>query len=232
MHSLKVLVVEDEILIADHICDYLKELGYEPLEPAINYTEALLSIQHFEPHFVILDINLSGKKTGIDVAQHIRKTSNIPFIFLTSNSDKQTIDEVKKVNPPAYLIKPFTKNDLYAAIELTLAKYYSEDKKQENLLFIKEKGIIKKIDANQIIAIKSEHVYIEIILKNDEKILLRKSLQSIENKLNNNFIRIHRSYIINTNFIKEVKKNTIIVDKLELPFSKKFKSLILNYIIN
>ncbi len=72
MSKVKILVVEDEIIIADHICDTLEALGYEALEPVINYTEAIESIETEKPDIAILDIQLSGRKTGIDIAEKIR----------------------------------------------------------------------------------------------------------------------------------------------------------------
>ena len=69
MNKLKILVVEDEMIIADNICDALDDLGYESLEPAISYTEAIIRIEEEKPDFAILDIQLSGRKTGIDIAK-------------------------------------------------------------------------------------------------------------------------------------------------------------------
>ena len=150
MSKLKVLVVEDEIIIADNICDVLEDLGYEVTEPAINYTEALVLIEQEKPDIAILDIQLSGRKTGIDIAKQIREKYNFPFIFLTSNSDKMTIDEAKEVMPPAFLIKPFTKEELYSAIEITLSNFEKKaiNEKEllsEKFLFIKIKGVYTKI---------------------------------------------------------------------------------------
>ena len=123
MKKVKILVVEDEILIADNICDTLEELGYEALEPAINYTEAIETIENEKPDLAILDIQLSGTKTGIDVAKEILDNYNFPFIFLTSNADLSTINEAKKVTPSAYLVKPFSKNELFSSIEVALYNY-------------------------------------------------------------------------------------------------------------
>ena len=102
MDKVKILVVEDEIIIADNICDTLNSLGYEALEPAINYTEAIELIENTKPDIAILDIQLSGQKTGIDLAKkktlklNKKKNSNIVFIVflylpLTNDSNmKQT----------------------------------------------------------------------------------------------------------------------------------------------
>ena len=111
------MVVEDEIVIADNICMILEDLGYEVLEPAINYEEALETIKEDVPDLAILDIQLGGRRDGIDLAWKIKEDYSFPFIFLTSNADAATVERAKKVAPPSYLVKPFNKDDLFTSIE-------------------------------------------------------------------------------------------------------------------
>lgn len=73
-----------------------------------------------KPDILLLDIQLSGNKDGIDVAEKVNKDFNIPFIFLTANSDVATVERAKNVSPHAYLVKPFRKNELFTSIELCL----------------------------------------------------------------------------------------------------------------
>src|SRR5919198_3115548 len=123
MSILKIGVVEDELIIARTILGTLQELGYECCGPAINYTEAMEMLEQNKPDLLLLDIQLSGKKDGIDVAQKLNELYQVPFIFLTSNSDGETIDRAKKVNPHAYIVKPFTKEELFAAIEIAFSNF-------------------------------------------------------------------------------------------------------------
>lgn len=237
MSKLKVLVVEDEIIIADNICDVLEDLGYEVTEPAINYTEALVLIEQEKPDIAILDIQLSGRKTGIDIAKQIREKYNFPFIFLTSNSDKMTIDEAKEVMPPAFLVKPFTKEELYSAIEITLSNFEKKINNEKELLsekflFIKIKGVYTKIIQKDILYLKSDHVYVEMVLKNNNKLIVRNSLNGIAKSLNNNFLRIHRGYIVNFNYVTKIDISTLQIQKQELPIGKKFKQDVLSFFKN
>ncbi len=235
MDKVKILVVEDEIIIADNLCDVIEELGYKALEPALNYTEALEFIKEDTPDIAILDIQLGGKKTGIDVAKEIIKNYNFPYIFLTSNSDEATIREVKALNPPAYLVKPFTKEELYASIEIVLHNY-SEEKPilneqnefSHNSLFIKEKGVYKKIVVADVLYLKSEHVYTEIFLKTNKNQLIRTSLNTIINKLNSNFIRVHRSYVININYIDEINNASLKINGNIIPIGSTYKDDLFN----
>ena len=120
MAELKIFILEDDPLIAESIRMNLTELGYIALEPASNKEEALGQLQSESPDFAILDINLDGKQEGIDVGEYIHKNLNIPFIYLTGNSDKDSINKASKTHPQSYLIKPFTTNDLYSAIQIAI----------------------------------------------------------------------------------------------------------------
>lgn len=230
MSKVKILVVEDEIIIADNICDALEDLGYEALEPAINYTEAIARIEEENPDIAILDIQLSGKKTGIDIARKIRESFNFPFIFLTSNSDEYTVSQAKEVMPPAYLVKPFSKDELYTSIEIALHNFSKKvgEVDDNNLiikdsLFVKDKGFYTKIHFDDILYLKSAHVYIEIILKTNQKMVVRTSLNDILEKLSTNFIRIHRGFIINTKYLSQITQTSVKVLGEEIPIGKKYK---------
>jgi DNA-binding LytR/AlgR family response regulator len=235
MNRVKIVVVEDEIIIADNICESLQALGYNVLEPAINFTEAKQLIDTELPDIAILDIHLSGRKDGVDLAIYIKETHNIPFIFLTAHADKATVERAKIVNPPAYLVKPFTKEELYSSIEVALfnheqTKITKGTTEEKTHVFIKQKGYFIKLILNEILFLKSDHVYIEIHTVQNEKFVLRDSLADFESKLNADFLRIHRSYIVNFQYIDQVESQTIKVAKHQLPISKQFRSDLLEKI--
>jgi len=234
MDKVKVLVVEDEIIIADSICSTIKELGYLALEPAINYTEAIDIIKNEIPDIAILDIQLSGSKSGIDLAEKIQEEGKFPFIFLTSNADIATINEAKKVKPSAYLIKPFSKQELFTSIEVALYNYSQNvGQHQDNSLiikdaiFIKDDGVYHKIRFSEITFIKSAHIYIEITLKNDKKHLVRSGLNEVINKLSDKFVRVHRGYIINVDYLDQIESSTLKINDIVIPIGKKYRQEII-----
>ncbi|MCI2229296.1 response regulator [Polaribacter sp. MSW13] len=237
MSKVKILVVEDEIIIADNICDALEELGYDALEPAINYTEAIGRIEEEQPDIAILDIHLSGKKTGIDIAKEIRESYNFPFIFLTSNSDEFTLNQAKEVMPPAYLVKPFSKDELYTSIEIALHNFSKKVGEVDNSsliiknsLFVKDKGCYTKIHFEDILYLKSAHVYIEIFLIKNQKMVIRTSLNDILEKLDDSFVRVHRGFIVNTRYLSQIKQTSVKVLDNEIPIGKKYKEDIIKRI--
>ena len=119
----KVLVVENEVIIADNLCDTLRTLGYDVLEPALSYEMAIESFKSEDIDIAILDIQLGGGKTGMDVARHVKELYDIPFIYLSSHSDTKTLEMAKSTMPYAYLVKPFSAPDVLTAIEIALNNY-------------------------------------------------------------------------------------------------------------
>lgn len=234
MRKIKILVVEDEVIIADNICAALRALGYETLEPALSYTEAMDTIQSETPDIAILDIYLLGTKTGIDVARQIVDFYDFPFIFLTANSELTTLNLAKELMPSAYLIKPFSKEELFTSIEIALHNFSKgidkiDDQKViiKNSFFIKEKGAYNKIIFDDILYLKSAHVYIEIIQINNQRLLIRTSLSDIISKLDQRFIRIHRGYVVNANHIEKIMIKSVKIKDVILPIGKKYnKNLI------
>ena len=118
MKKIKVLVVEDEMVISMNLISILEDLGYEVLEPAISFDEAVEVLATQKPDIVLLDIQIYGNKNGVDLGHHINATCAIPFIFISSNSDSNTIKEAKETNPSSYLLKPFNQDDIFTSIEI------------------------------------------------------------------------------------------------------------------
>ncbi|WP_397444938.1 LytR/AlgR family response regulator transcription factor [Polaribacter sp. R77954] len=231
MSKIKVLVVEDEIIIADNICKTLQTLGYNVLEPALNFSEAIEIIEQKKPDIAILDIHLSGKKTGIDLAKIINETYQFPFIFLTANADFNTVNAAKEVRPYAYLVKPFSKNELFTSIEIAISNFQKKEPNRKELtknsIFIKQKNSFNKILFDEILFIKSDHIYIEIHCTDQRKLIDRTSLNEIYEKLNTDFIRIQRGYIVNGNYVTKIDQNSLQIADYIIPIGKKYKQNVL-----
>jgi PAS domain S-box-containing protein len=124
MKKLKVMIVEDEIIVAKDIQRILTKLGYEAHPPFSSAQKALDAIETVKPDFILLDINLRGSEMdGIDLAKQIHEHYHIPFLFLTAFSDKSTLDRAKLTEPYGYIIKPFEEDDIRSAIEIAHYKY-------------------------------------------------------------------------------------------------------------
>ena len=123
MANESVLVVEDEGIVAMHIENILKSLGYTVSGTFSSGEEAIETAKNFRTDLVLMDIVLKGKMDGIEAADHIRNNFDIPVIFLTAYGDESTLHRAKITEPYGYLLKPFKERELHIAIEIALYKH-------------------------------------------------------------------------------------------------------------
>ncbi len=123
MSEIRVLIVEDEVPIANDIANILEGIDYQVSGIAYNSDKALSELKYNCPDIVLLDINLEGEKDGIDIAHIIKSQYELPFIYLTSYGDKGTIERAKLTRPMGYIIKPFNETDLFSTLEIALYNY-------------------------------------------------------------------------------------------------------------
>lgn len=232
--SKKILVVEDEIIIADDIILSLKSMGYQSFEPALNYSQAIETIEQECPSIAFIDINLAGAKDGIDLASTINANYHFPFIFLTSNSDPKTLNRAKQTMPSAYLLKPFTRQDLHTSLEIALYNYYEKESPMPHevignaeFILIKKGTSYIKLDVNKIVFLRSKHVYVEIITEDGTVEIVRSSLTELLTRFPKNFARVHRSYAVNLNVIQKININEIVLSNETIPLSKEYRKEIL-----
>ena len=167
----KILIVEDEKIIALDIKESILDLGFDVTQTVKNYDEAILSIKQNEPDIILMDINLKNSKDGIQTASDIQKIKNIPIIYLTAFCDDNTINRAIKTNPVGYLIKPFKTDELKSTILLGLFKAKQEKYLETNLI----KGY-KHLGSNYYYDDKKQNLYYEskpIKLTPKEKQLLK-----------------------------------------------------------
>ncbi len=235
----KILIVEDEMIIAANISLQLSSLGYDVTGIIPRGEEALLHIEGQLPDIVLLDINLKGNLDGVETAQIMQKTNNIPIIYLTANSDEAHFNRAKSTNPYAFISKPFKKLDLERAIELTINLVNSEKEQHipiektvpfilSDSIFVRHLENMVRVDIKDILYIEAERNYCRIYSKTKEYLLVM-TLKDLDEKLpQKHFIRVHRSFIINLSQIDEVATSHIVIAKKAIPVSKTLKEELLN----
>jgi DNA-binding LytR/AlgR family response regulator len=237
MANIKVGIVEDEAIIAFGLATALEQFGYSTTEPATSYTEALQMVEKERPDILLLDIQLSGKKDGIDLAWKIREDYNIPFIFLTGNSDAVTVERAKKLCPPAYLVKPFNKDELYTSIEICLHNFSISQGKPEpsekgnyiisESIFIKQGHLFQKVKISDILYLESDNVYIYVHTQSG-KLLVRSTIQNyLELLESKQFFRVHRSFAVNIHQIESINSESIFINGVEIPIGKAYREELL-----
>ncbi|OUL37825.1 hybrid sensor histidine kinase/response regulator [Nostoc sp. T09] len=132
MVQVRVLVVEDEVIVARTIASQLNQLGYIVTGTASSGKVAIAKALETKPEIVLMDIILKGDMDGIAAASYIREQLDIPVIFLTAYGDANTLERAKITQPFGYIVKPFTIKDLQIAIEIALLKYRLEYELREN----------------------------------------------------------------------------------------------------
>ena len=131
MPNEKILVVEDEGIVAEDLRRSLGRLGYEVPGVASSGEEAVRLAAECEPDLVLMDVVLPGTMDGIEAAHQIRAHQNIPVMYLTAYSDERTVERAKATDPIGYLVKPFVANGLKAAIETALHPYQRRQRLSE-----------------------------------------------------------------------------------------------------
>jgi DNA-binding NarL/FixJ family response regulator len=125
----KVLIVEDEPTIAKEIAFNLEDNGFDIVGIAHSSEKALILLNNREVDIALLDIAINGSRNGIELAKILNNKYKIPFIYLTSFSDSDTIEEAAATHPEGYIVKPFKDSDLMPALEIALAKHQSKTRK-------------------------------------------------------------------------------------------------------
>lgn len=243
MSKVKILIVEDELIIAEDMRQMLEDLGYDVTGTTGDPEEAMRLIAATSPDLVMVDITLGVEQLGLDLARSIGDKYNIPFVFCTSHSDRGTVRSATKLHPHGYLVKPFEQKDLFSAIELALANF-SYDRNADNpvqesdnrsgliikdSLFIKEGNVYQKVKFEDILFVSPEGNYSEINLKEGKKFIVRMLLKDFQLQLpQQRFFRTHRSYIVNLEHVSAINSNNVFVEGNEIPLGKTFRELLLN----
>lgn len=123
----KVLIVEDELIVARDLRKTLERNGFKVVGVARTAEKALQLVEDFNPSLVILDIFLKGDLTGIDVAEHLNK-KNIPFVYVSANSNQQVLEAAKTTNPFGFVLKPFRERDLLVTIDIATFRHENNKK--------------------------------------------------------------------------------------------------------
>ncbi len=162
MSKKRILIVEDEWVIANDIEIRLQDMGYEVLAIVSTGKKAIAKAQELQPDLVLMDIKLNGEIDGIEAASQIYSQFYIPFVFLTAFSDKKTLERAKIAEPFGYLIKPFKERELQIAIEIALYKHAAEKKLKESQEWLSTTfnsicDAVVTIDAKSLITYMNRH---------------------------------------------------------------------------
>jgi|GEM_PF-4171200 len=239
MEKIKVLIVEDNILTAKDIAGCLENEGFEIIAMVDNGEDAIRMASEQLPDLAVLDIGLGeGKMDGIETAKRILQFVRLPVIFLTAYADEVTIDRAASTLPASYLVKPVNDAQLLASVHMAMSKHATATLGQQNgkqdsgadyffnnkCLFVKTDKFVK-LNTEKILYIEASGNYVTIITSGHKYAILSSLGAFYEQIKKNNpdFIRIHRSHIINLQQLDSFDHLHAIIGNSEIPIGKSFR---------
>ena len=231
---INVLIVEDDPITAQDIAEVLEECGMHITNSVSSGESAIEAIQLNKPDVILMDVNLEGELDGINTALRLKEKDNIPLIYLTANSDKITASRAISTQPSAFITKPFDETAIVYAIELAFSNHIKDvfDSGQKDLInsdciFLKNGDKFEKVMLVDILYIQADGSYSHVFTK-QKKYSSSNNLNSVWKKLTHpNFIRIHRSYVINTDNVTGFDVDFVYFDDQYIPYSKNNREQIL-----
>lgn len=234
----RVLIVEDDPIIAEDLQASLNEFGYDALEPVENAADAMKVIRSYKPDICLLDVHLGNEIDGIQIASMINESLKLPIVFLTAFNDRATIERIKATNPAGYLVKPVDERNLQTTIEMALHKFYQTESEQpspvnafrSDSIFVKIKERLVNVPFDDILFFEAYDNYVFLHTSN-QKSILSSSMKAVEEKLPASmFFRVHRSYIVNLGKIEGISLNHLLIGKAKIPIGKTYRSKLMGLI--
>ena len=239
MNSIKILIVEDEPIIAADLENQLQKMGYTIIGNVDMGKSAIAIVQDHKPDLILMDIQLEGDLDGVDTAHQIEKICNAPIIFLTSNTDDRTFARAKLTNPFAFLSKPFRTTDLKRSIELATLSIENKEEKDlekeevdailEDRIFIRNKSALQKVMLEDISYVEADGAYCKVVA-GDRQFVISYTLKRFEEEVRHkHLIRVHRSFMINVIKVDQIADGFVLLLGHKIPVGRSHKDRLHKY---
>jgi two-component system response regulator LytT len=224
MKEERILIVEDEISIAENIQEILELLGFVNIDVANSANQCVKSIKKNRPDLVFLDIKLKGDKDGIELGEIIHQMFDVPIVFVTSYSDPTIIERAKRTNPAGFIVKPFNTNDIHAIVQIvlynkktkgtteaTVSKAADSPFLVNDAVFIKADNSFERVQYEDIFYVEANGNMVTIYAKK-RNYTVRKSMKEIEDTLPHHlFLRVQKSYMVQLSQIESFNTKDIVL---------------------
>lgn len=229
----KLFLTTDNLSLSTRILNDFKTQVDKEMKSLTYSKSTFQSLLDYQPNLALIDISFSSFNSGFELAESIRKNLNIALVFLTSDSGKTVIDRIKHFKPDGLVVVPFTKECLITTVELAISNFYSdysalnqqeveEDHPTNGELFIRDHGWLKKIKAADILWIKTEGTYLHIFVKGKQYTLRKTAKKLFEELDKTQFIRVHKSFIINLKKIDAFNSSQVKIEGIEIPVGRNY----------
>lgn len=222
---MKILICEDELIIAEYIKQCCLEQGFQVVGVACNQKEAQALLAMQKPDLALLDINMDEPLAGVKIAQQLQaQHPDTLHFFITAFSDLSTIEAAIKTKPQSYLVKPLDKETLVANLFLAKFKLANQVPKTEILVDVETETGVKSLDVSRIAYVGADANYCEFVDINRNRTIERTTLSSVENAAAKYLTRIHKSFLVNLNHVARFNSQRVVLNNsIELPVGRKYK---------
>lgn len=219
----KVLVVDDEVLICETLRDYLQIAQVNNIRLAHDYDSAMELIQSWNPDLVLLDIRIDKHEEGILIGEFLQ--DQIPFMYITAQSDLNSVNKIIQTKPVAYLTKPINK----AQFIISIQTFFNQFESINNQRLLKALKTDSQIQEKDILYLQASGNYWELTTLMGRQ-LLRSTFEEIRKDFpEERFVRIHRSYIVNVIAIEQLFSGKVkLTNGQVLPISRSYQAAIKN----
>lgn len=224
---MKILYVEDDYLFGMTLKLLCKELGYECIV-AQDYDAGIKMYTEINPRLLIVDVNLKCGKDGVELVEELQSKNllQVPVIFLTSEISDDVFDRARKTNPFTFLNKPLTEINLKRIVELALSSQTTSDQKktkENDTYFIRDGQKFIRLQVSKTKYIEVEDKYCTIHTEG-RSYMIRTGLKSLKEYLPESFVQIHRSYMINLDWVDSLQqtKREISIGDINLPVGRNY----------
>jgi DNA-binding LytR/AlgR family response regulator len=222
---LKILIVEDERIIAENLRQAVIEMGFEVAAVRHRYPEILPELETLEFDIALLDINLGDgdSMSGLEVARHINRRAARPIIFLTAYADRESITRITALQPTGYLVKPVENPNLFAALQLARQQLKETGtREEEHFFYAPVSGGKQKVFWSEIGYINAGKNYCQLWdSRRKRKVLIRSSLRKIMEEwvpaaLRSHFIQVNRSCLVAGDSIEGIRQDRLYLTNGEI----------------
>lgn len=215
---MKILIVEDELLIAEQLEGILEANNCTVIGIAQDLNAATSFLQS-KPELIFLDIQLKNNENGIAFGRLLQSKA-IPFIYITANTEVPTLREAIRTNPVTYISKPFKNNDIIATLELVRLK-----NKLKPMLVLELTNKTVEIFLEDILYCEAKGSYTCIFTK-EKQFMKRINLKDFAQHLDDNFVRVHRSFLVNKTQMSYKTATAAFFGTTEIPISKSYRNVL------
>lgn len=216
MKEIKTLIIEDEVIIAESIKIHLLKMGLENIRMTHDRISAIRIIDEWNPEIVLLDIHLEKEDDGIYLGK-LLQTKEIPYMYITANTDASTTIKVLETKPVAYISKPIRFNEFAVNLSLLINK---NAKNKAQVLTLSNGTEEIQFYENELKFLRSNGNYIEVHLDSARKIIRNTMDNCLSEISSSKVVRTHRSYAIAIDRIQKITNNSVFIQNEQIPVSR------------